>query len=80
MGTFEDRLHTLLLPIVDKAIESFHPTPPQAFTAPTGRDEPPQARRRNPALIMLNSAFWDTARWVREDMRFGRKTDDGLSS
>lgn len=28
---------------------------------------------------MLNSAFWDTARWVREDMRYGRDLDAGLS-
>ncbi|KAJ9094708.1 hypothetical protein QFC21_005865 [Naganishia friedmannii] len=32
-----------------------------------------------PDLVMLNSALWDTARWVREDMRFARDLDAGLT-
>ncbi|KAJ9124383.1 hypothetical protein QFC22_001183 [Naganishia vaughanmartiniae] len=76
MGAFEDRLHTLLLPIVEKAIASFHP-----YLATITEDDPlTQTGRQNPALIMINSAFWDTARWVREDMRFGRDLDAGLNS
>ncbi|KAJ9106415.1 hypothetical protein QFC21_001561 [Naganishia friedmannii] len=75
-GTFEDRLHTLLLPIVDKAIVSHH-HPDLAITGAVSNTE---KGRKAPALIMLNSAFWDTARWVREDMRFGRDTDGALSS
>ncbi|KAI5449323.1 hypothetical protein NCC49_004825 [Naganishia albida] len=60
-GTYEARLHTLLHPVVQRAITALQPHSPSVD------------------LVMLNSAFWDTARWISEDMRFGRDLDAGLS-